>query len=53
MATLEEIQRRDGLEDDMEEHARCVKLTPRCLRKKPDINMYALLGAAAGRWVTL
>ena len=48
LATLKEIQRRDGLEDDMEENAPRVKLT-RCSKKKRDISMYVWLGAAAGR----
>ena len=47
LATLEEIQRRDGLEDEMEENAPRVKLT-RCSRKKRDISMYVWLGAGAG-----
>ena len=33
-ATLEEVQCGDGLEDEMEENAPRVKLTPRCSRKK-------------------
>ena len=49
LATLEEIQRRDGLEDEMEGNAPRVKLTPRCSRKKRDISMCMWLGAAAGR----
>ena len=48
-ATLEEIQRRDGLEDEMEDNSPRVKLT-RCSRKKRDISMYVWLGVAAGRW---
>ena len=48
LVTLEEIQRRDGLEDEMEENAPRVKLT-RWSRKKRDISIYVLLGAAAGR----
>ena len=48
LATLEEIQRRDGLEDEVEENASRVKLTPRCSRKKRDIRMFVELGAAAG-----
>ena len=47
LATLEEIQRRDGIEDEMKENAPRAKLT-RCLRKKRDISMYAWLGEAAG-----
>ena len=47
LATLEEIQRRDGLEDEMEENAPRVKLT-RCSRKKRDISMYVWFAAAAG-----
>ena len=53
LATLEEIQRRDGLEDEMEGNAPRVKLTPRCSRKKRDISMYVcVVGrscSAAGR----
>ena len=48
LVALEEVQRRDGLEDEMEENAPRVKLT-RCSRKKQDISMYVRLGAAAGR----
>ena len=48
LATLEEIQRRDDLENDMEENAPRVKLT-RCSRKKRDINMNVWFGAAARR----
>ena len=50
VATLEEIQRRDGLEDEMEENAPRVKLAPRCSRKKRDISIYVWSDAAAGRW---
>ena len=48
LATLEEIQRRDDLEDEMEGSAPRVKLT-RCSRKKRDMSIYVWLGAAAGR----
>ena len=49
LAALEEVERRDGLEDEMEETAPRVKLTPRSSRKKRDISMCAWLGAGAGR----
>ena len=39
LAILEDIQRRDGLEDEMEENAPRLKLT-RCSRKKQDISLY-------------
>ena len=41
LAALEEVQRRDGLEDQMEENV------TRCSRKKPDMSMYVRLGAGA------
>ena len=44
LAALEEVQRHDGLEDEREENAPCVKLT-RCSRKKRDNSMYVRLGA--------
>ena len=44
LATLEEIQRRDGLEDEMEENAQRVKLA-RCSRKKRDISTYCVCWA--------
>ena len=47
LAALEEVQRRDGLEDEMEENAPCVKLA-HCSRKKRNIGMYVRLGATAG-----
>ena len=47
LATVEETQRLDGLENEMEKNARRVKLA-RCSRKKRDISMYVWLGAAAG-----
>ena len=47
LAALEEIQHRDGLEDEMEQNAPRVKLA-RCSRKKRDISMYMWLGAGAG-----
>ena len=50
LATLEEIQRRDGLEDEMEENAPRVKLTPRCPSNERDISMRVWLGEGAGRW---
>ena len=49
LATLEEIQRRDGLEDETEENAQRVKLTPRCSSKKRNISMPVWLGAGAVR----
>ena len=49
LATIEEIQRLDGFEDEREENAPRVKLKPRCSRKKRDISMYVWLGAGAGR----
>ena len=42
LVTREEIQCRDGLEDEMEENASRVKLT-RCSRKKRDISMYVCM----------
>ena len=45
LATLEETQRRDGLEHEMEENAPRVTL-PRRSRKKRDISMYVWLGAS-------
>ena len=48
LAGLAEVQRRDALEDEMEENTPRVKLT-RGSRKKRDMSMYASLGAAAGR----
>ena len=48
LAALGEDQRPDGLEDEMEERAPRVKLTPRCPKKKRDISMDVWLGAAAG-----
>ena len=47
LATVEEPQRLDGLEDEMGENAPRVELT-RCSRKKRDISKYVWLGAAAG-----
>ena len=49
LASLEEVQLRDGLQDELEENPPRVKLTPRCSRTKRDISMYVWLGAAAGR----
>ena len=49
LASLEEIQPRDGLEDDEMENAPRVELT-RCSRKKRVISGYVWLGAVgAGR----
>ena len=47
LATVEETQCLNGLEDEMKENARRVKLTP-CSRKKRGISMYVWLGAGAG-----
>ena len=45
LATLKEVQRRDGLEDEMAENAPRVKLT-RCSRKKRDMSMCVSLKAS-------
>ena len=47
LATVEETQLLDSLEDEMEMNAPRVKFT-RCSRKKRDSSLYAWLGAAAG-----
>ena len=47
LAALEEVHRRDGLEDEMEQNAPRVKLI-RCSGKKRDISMHVWLGAGAG-----
>ena len=46
LATLEEVQRHEGLKDEMEENAPRVTLT-RCSRKKRDMRIYVWLGAPA------
>ncbi|MEP5374267.1 MAG: hypothetical protein ABJQ14_00505 [Hyphomicrobiales bacterium] len=48
LATVEEIQRRDGLDDEMGKNAPRVKLT-RCSKKTRDTSTYVWLGAAARR----
>ena len=48
LATLDEIQRRDVLVDEVEKKAPRVE-SGRCSRKKRYISMYVWLGAAAGR----